>query len=124
MMKNILFACVIIITTIDCSKSSDDSPLPTFTTLSALVTYSISDKYPEPEYNLISDTVSIFHAEQEPADTIPVSLKGFHTNKIYFSALGYTLTDRTHLTGFKFYIACDTGIILNKPYKVSSDTSI
>jgi hypothetical protein len=124
MMKIILFPCLFIITVAGCAKSSDHSTVPSFTTLSALVTYSISDKYPEPQHNLISDTISIFHQDQQPGDTIPVSLTGFKTNKINFSASGYTLTDRIHISGFKFYIPCDAEIILNKPYKIESETSV
>jgi len=124
MMKNILWAFVIIIIGPECRKSSDHSSVPSFATLSALVTYGISEKYSEPQYNLISDTISIFQAEQQPDDTIPASLTGYNTNKINFSARGYTLTDRTHLSGFNFYIPCDAGIVLNNSYKIESETSV
>jgi len=120
-MKKILLACMIIAS--GCLKSDDTSSIR-FSYLSGLVNYSISANYPENTAGSINDTLIIFHQNQSSTDTLPISLKGFNTNEIFFRARGYTLTDRNDLSGFDFRISCDTAIELSKPYKIETDTSI
>jgi hypothetical protein len=114
---------VLMIVASGCLKSNDASFLR-LSNLSGLVNYSISANYAENAGSSTSDTVTIFHQNQSAADTLPISLKGFNTNEIFFRARGYTLSDRAHLSGFNFTIPCDVQIELNKPYKIKTDTSI